>query len=111
MKIKTPHHPVILAESLLNAHSPAIVPATLRDAIGPKSGENINVQLQSNDKVLPSCRLNGQDLMTKSFLRFLAQDMQENPQRLHPFTVDLFNQINTLTAGMCVDTDRPLTGN
>ena len=101
--------PVIFAESRLTARSQTTIPATIRDALGLKAGETLHYQLLPGGEVRLSRMQNEDDPVMASFLSFLEQDMQKNPQSLKPFSADLFDRIDALTAGMEVDLDGPLT--
>jgi antitoxin PrlF len=98
------------AESTLTDRYQTTVPDNVRKVLG----------LNKRDKILYTIQPNGQVTMSKAdqedndpalgkFLSFLAQDIENNPQHIHPITSDLFNRAQSLVAGIDVDLDARLS--
>jgi len=100
------------AESRLTERSQTTIPAAIRDALHLKPGEYINYTLLAGGKVIMSRQEEEQDdPVVSQFLDFLEGDMKKNPQNIHAVPVAFWESINTLTAGVEVDLDAPLTDN
>jgi antitoxin PrlF len=51
-----------------------------------------------------------EDPALKPFLQLLAKDMLKHPERIRPFPITLLERARSLSAGVQVDLDAPLTG-
>ena len=51
----------------------------------------------------------GDDPVVGAFLEFLANDMAAHPERLRPVDPALLERIHTLTQGVEIDLDQPLS--
>ncbi|WP_336851987.1 type II toxin-antitoxin system PrlF family antitoxin [Pseudescherichia vulneris] len=99
------------ASSKLTARSQTTIPASVRDAMKLKPGEEIEYAVLPDGQVL-MCRKNSaenEDPVIGSFLQFLENDMQENPGRIKPLRASLLARAESLTADMDIDLDAPLT--
>jgi len=111
MAIQTQDADVSLyAESRLTERSQTTIPAAIRDALHLKPGEYIRYSLLPGGKVIMSRQEDEQeDPVVSNFLNFLENDMKKNPQHIHAVPVAVWESIKTLTAGVEVDLDAPLT--
>lgn len=98
------------AESRLTERSQTTIPAAIRDALHLKPGEYIHYTLLAGGKVIMSRNEYEQDdPVVSQFLNFLENDMMNNPQNIHQVPTAFWAGIQTLTAGVEVDLDAPLT--
>lgn len=98
------------ASSKLTARSQTTIPATVRDAMNLKPGEEIEYQVLANGTVVMARKSAAEeDPVIEQFLEFLAQDLGRNPSRIKPLSTSLVSRAESLTAGMDVDLDAPLT--
>lgn len=98
------------AESRLTERSQTTIPVVIRDALSLKPGEYIEYTLTAEGNVIMSRQQKEQsDPIVSQYLSFLADDMMNNPQNIRLVTVDFWEGIETLTAGIEVDLDAPLT--
>lgn len=98
------------AESRLTERSQTTIPAAIRDALHLKPGEYIRYSLLAGGKVIMSRQEDEEDdPVVLNFLTFLENDMKKNPQNIHAVPVAVWDSIKTLTAGVEVDLDAPLT--
>jgi len=79
------------------------------------------LKLGKRDKILYTIRPDGDVVLTRAmpeenqdpvlgrFLDFLAQDMTHNPQRLQALDTKLVERIRSLTEGVEIDLDEPLS--
>lgn len=100
------------AESRLTERSQTTIPAAIRDALQLKPGESIHYTLLAGGKVIMSRKDEEQDdPVVSQFLAFLENDMKKNPQNIVPVSASFWNGIKTLTSGVEVNLDEPLTDN
>lgn len=99
------------ASSRLTARSQTTIPASVRDAMNLQPGEEIEYSVLHNGEVLISRKNSAEedDPVVNAFLNFLERDMQDNPQRIKPLSPSLMARVASLTQGMDVDLDAPLT--
>lgn len=98
------------AESRLTERSQTTIPASIRDALHLKPGEQIEYALLAGGQVILSRKNDVQDdPVVANFLNFLENDMVKNPQNIRAVSTDLWSSIEELTAGIEVDLDAPLT--
>lgn len=98
------------AESRLTDRSQTTIPASIRDALHLKPGEQIEYSLLPGGQVILSRKDETEgDPVVSQFLNFLENDMGRNPQHIHAVPMDLWSSIKELTAGIEVDLDTPLT--
>ncbi|NJL18986.1 MAG: hypothetical protein HC901_01350 [Bdellovibrionaceae bacterium] len=106
---------ILEAEAKLTSQNQITLPTVVRKAMGLRGGVS-RVRFQ----ILPSRRV--QMLRVKSkeedqedpalgpFLKLLAGDIQNHPQRIKPFPSRLLKKARSLAKGVVVDLDVPLTG-
>ena len=99
------------AESTLTDRYQTTVPETVRRAL----------RLGKRDKIHYTIRPNGEVVLTRAerdeeadpalgaFLRFLARDITEHPERLQAMDAGLVQRIQSLVGGVEVDLDAPLS--
>lgn len=99
------------ASSRLTARSQTTIPASVRDAMHLQPGEEIEYAILSDGSVFISRKEqeSEDDPVIDSFLSFLARDMQHHPERIQPLDASLFARAESLTDGMDIDLDAPLT--
>ncbi|MBS6034556.1 type II toxin-antitoxin system PrlF family antitoxin [Pantoea brenneri] len=99
------------ASSRLTARSQTTIPAAVRDAMNLQPGENIEYAVLPGGKVLISRQetVSDDDPVMASFLSFLADDMRQHPEKIKTLDAALVTRIASLTAGMDVNLDAPLT--
>ena len=97
------------AESRLTDRYQTTIPQNVRTTLGLTKGDKIHYTMESNGQVTMSRVEEEEDPVIGNFLNFLAQDMSKNPQNIKPITSDLFNRMKSLTDGIEVDLDAPLS--
>lgn len=99
------------ASSKLTARSQTTIPASVRDAMKLKPGEEIEYQVLGDGTVVIARKSppENEDPIIEQFLHFLAKDMAHNPSQIKPLDISLMSRASSLTAGMDVDLDAPLT--
>ena len=98
------------AESTLTSRYQTTIPEKVRTALGLAKGDKVHYTIEPNGKVTMSrAEQEDEDPVLGEFLNFLAQDMSKNPQNIKPITSDLFNRMKSLTDGIEVDIDAPLS--
>lgn len=100
---------LLITESTLTDRYQTTVPDAVRRALHLGKREKIRYTIQPDGNVLMS-RVDPDeaDPVLGSFLSFLANDMQANPQRLKAATPELVSRIQSLIDGIEVDLDAPL---
>lgn len=102
--------PNFQAESKLTNRYQTTIPEKVRTTLGLVKGDKIHYTMEPNgNKVTLSRAEQEEDPVIENFLNFLAQDMSKNPQNIKPITSNLFNRIKSLTDGIEVDLDAPLS--
>ena len=98
------------AESTLTDRYQTTIPENVRKALRLNKRDKIHYTIEPNGKVTMSrAELEDEDPVVGKFLNFLAEDMSKNPQNIKPITTELFNRIKSLTDGIEVDLDAPLS--
>lgn len=99
------------AESTLTDRYQTTVPEPVRRAL----------QLDKRDRILYRIRPNGEVILTRAvsaeendpllgeFLAFLARDLASHPERLQTIDASLLQRLQSLTAGIEIDLDAPLS--
>ena len=102
---------ILEVESTLTDRYQTTVPETVRRAL----------QLGKRDKIHYSIRLGGEVVLSRaapieeddpalgSFLNFLAHDIASHPERLLAIDVQFVQRLQSLTSGIDVDLDAPLS--
>ncbi len=88
------------------------IPKPVREALGLGYGGRVAFYVDENrhvsiEKVLDEA---DDDPVIDSFLAFLADDMQQHPDRIREFPQALVERMVELTKGMHVDPDEPILG-
>ncbi|WP_312983740.1 type II toxin-antitoxin system PrlF family antitoxin [Atlantibacter sp.] len=98
------------ASSKLTARSQTTIPASVRDAMNLKPGEEIEYAVLADGQVLMTRKeANAEDdPVMESFLSFLANDIQRNPSQIHALDTAFWADVDALTEGVDVDLDAPL---
>lgn len=100
---------LLVTESTLTDRYQTTVPDTVRKALRLGKREKIRYTIQPNGNVLMSrADQDEADPVLGSFLSFLANDIQANPQRLKATSPELVARIRNLVGGVAVDLDAPL---
>ena len=100
---------ILVSESTLTNRYQTTVPDPIRKALGLKKREKIRYTIQANGDVLLSRVDTEADPLLNQFLRFLAQDIADNPSQISAAGSDLANRIQTLVADVDINLDAPLS--
>lgn len=98
------------ASSKLTARSQTTIPASVRDAMNLKPGEEIEYAVLSDGQVLMSRKEANteDDPVMESFLSFLANDIQRHPSQVRALDTAFWHDVDALTEGIDIDLDAPL---
>ena len=100
---------LLVSESTLTDRYQTTVPNAVRKALHLSKREKIRYTIQPNGNVLLSRADNNEaDPALGSFLTFLANDIQNNPQRLQAVTPELVSHLQNLVSDIDIDLDAPL---
>lgn len=100
---------LLITESTLTDRYQTTVPDAVRKALHLNKREKIRCTIQPDGNVVLSrADKEEADPVLGSFLTFLANDMQDTPQRLKAATPELANRILSLVGDIDVDLDAPL---
>lgn len=87
------------------------IPKSVREALGLGYGGRVAFYVDENRHVSLEREIDEEDdPVIDSFLTFLSQDMENNPNHIEEFSVALRQRMEALTRGMQVDPDDPITG-
>lgn len=101
---------LIAAESTLTDRYQTTVPDAVRRALNLGKRDKLRYTVQPDGNVLLSRAADTDtDPALDAFLGFLAKDMAQHPERLQALDKALVQRVQTLTAGMAVDLDAPLS--
>lgn len=102
---------ILKAESTLTDRFQTTVPEPVRRALGLEKRDKIKYTIGSNGEVVLSRAENaeGDDPVLSEFLRFLASDMENSPERLRAVDAQLVRHLRKLTKNVDVDLDAPLS--
>jgi antitoxin PrlF len=102
-------NPILVTESTLTDRYQTTVPDPVRKALHLHKREKIRYTIQPNGNVLMSrADQDSCDPALHSFLSFLANDIQHNPQHLKAITPELVSHVQNLVGNMDVDLNAPL---
>jgi antitoxin PrlF len=102
-------NPILVSESTLTDRYQTTVPDPVRKALHLHKREKIRYTIQPDGNVLLSRADQGNaDPALDSFLSFLANDIQHNPQHLKAVTTELVSRIQNLVGNIDVDLDAPI---
>ena len=98
-------------ESTLTDRYQTTVPETVRRALRLGKRDKIHYTIRPDGEVVLTRAAPGEgdDPVLASFLRFLARDMAEHPERLQAMETGLAQRIQELVGGVEVDLDAPLS--
>lgn len=100
---------ILITESTLTDRYQTTVPDAVRKALHLKKREKIRYTVQPDGSVLLSRADQVEpDPALGSYLTFLANDIQQNPQRVEGLTPELASRIRSLIGGVDVDLDSSL---
>jgi len=100
---------ILITESTLTDRYQTTVPDSVRKALHLNKREKIRYTIQPDGSVLLS-KANQQDVdpALSSFLSFLAEDIQQNPEHLKVVTPELMSRIENLISDVDIDLNAPL---
>lgn len=99
----------ISAESTITDRYQTTIPSNIRQALGLKKRDKIRYTIQSDGKILISRAAQKEsDPVVENFLKFLEQDMENNPQRLQTIPSELISHAQFLVSDMELNLDEPL---
>lgn len=100
---------LLIIESTLTDRYQTTVPDAVRKALHLNKREKIRYTIQPDGNVVLSrADKEESDPALGSFLTFLANDIQDNPQRLQAATPELASRIQSLVGDIDVDLDASL---
>ncbi|MBD2254763.1 type II toxin-antitoxin system PrlF family antitoxin [Nostoc parmelioides] len=101
--------PVLCSESTLTDRYQTTVPEPIRKALGLNKRDKICYTIQPDGQVVISrAEQTENDPIIEQFLRFIAEDIQKNPQHLKAINSDLVSRIQSLVADVDFHIDEPL---
>jgi len=100
----------LVTESTLTDRFQTTVPSVVRQALHLGKKDKIKFIIQPNGNVMLS-RVEPveSDPVVDSFLAFVANDMQQHPEKIQPLTASMRDRVELLTAGVDLDLDTPLS--
>lgn len=100
---------LISSESTLTERYQTTVPSIVRRALHLNKHDKLQYTIQLDGNVLLSrAGQKEDDPAIGSFLSFLANDIIQNPNRLHGISTDLVNEVQSLIHDTDIDLDSPL---
>lgn len=102
---------VLKAESTLTDSYQTTVPETVRRALRLGKKDKIQYTITANGEVILSRaeKADGDDPVLGQFLRFLAHDIANSPERLQAVDTQLVQRLRGLVKGVELDLDSPLS--
>lgn len=102
-------HAVLESESTLTDRYQTTVPETVRKALQLQKRDKIHYTVLDNgDVVMSRADAKEHDPAIGQFLHFLANDIQQNPQRLQSIDSGLVKRVLSLVTDVELDLDAPL---
>ena len=98
-------------DSTLTERYQTTVPQTVRRALKLGKGDKIHYTIRSNGEVVLTRHTtsSASDPALSAFLTFLAVDITKHPERLKAMDASFVQKLQTLTEGVELDLDCPLT--
>ena len=97
-------------DSTLTNRYQTTIPKVIRDALGLEKLDKIRYTVQPDGSVLISRAEQGEDdPVLDSFLKFLADDIIQNPQNIKTIDSDLLDRIRSLVSDVDIDLDSSLS--
>ena len=99
------------AESTLTERYQTTVPEIVRRALRLNKRDKIHYEIRTNGEVVlkRAVPFAGDDPALGAFLQFLARDIANHPERLLPVDVEMAQRITSLTEGIEIDLDAPIS--
>ena len=99
------------AESTLTERYQTTVPEIVRRALRLNKRDKIHYVIRTDGEVVltRSVPSEGDDPVLGAFLEFLARDIASHPERLVPVDAEFAQRIQSLTDGIDIDLDAPLS--
>lgn len=101
-----------VAESTLTDRYQTTIPSFVRDELGLSKRDKLAFfKSEEGHLLLKRAEPEAEEFSaeTLAWLDFLRQQQDRDPQSLTPITQELWDRISTLTAGIEVDLDKPLS--
>ena len=95
-------------ESTLTDRYQTTVPETVRRALKLGKRDKIHYSIRPSGEVVLT-RAEGDDPVLGQFLGFLARDLASHPERLQAIDASFVQRLQSLTGGIEVDLDAPLS--
>lgn len=96
-------------ESTLTDRFQTTVPSPVRKALHLGKKDKIKYVIQADGSVLMSrAESTDSDPVLGGFLSFLANDMQQHPEKIQPLTASMRKSVEALVDGIDIDLDAPL---
>lgn len=100
----------LVTESTLTERFQTTIPSIVRQALHLNKKDKIKFIIQSDGNVMLSrVESTESDPVVESFLAFIANDMQNNPDKLQTLSASMCDRISALTANIEIDLDAPLS--
>ena len=101
---------ILYAEATLTERYQNTIPAVVRKALHLKKGDQVRYAISDTGEVKLS-RVGSEqaDPVIEQFLNFLANDLQQHPNRLQSITPYLRSRIDALVGDINIDLDAPLS--
>ncbi|MBL4911136.1 MAG: type II toxin-antitoxin system PrlF family antitoxin [Alteromonadaceae bacterium] len=97
-------------ESTLTDRFQTTVPSVVRQALNLNKKDKIKFIIQPNGNVMLSrVEPTESDPAIESFLAFIANDMQQHPEKYQPLTASMRDRVESLTSGIELDLDASLS--
>jgi antitoxin PrlF len=98
------------AESTLTDRYQTTIPELVRKALKAEKRDKIHYSILPNGQVVITViKQPEDDPLLGTFLSFLGEDINKNPQNIQSVSSDMLNQIQSLVAGTVINLDAPLS--
>ena len=99
---------ILEVESTLTDRYQTTVPETVRRALQLGKRDKIHYTIRPSGEVVLT-RAEGDDPVLGQFLGFLARDIASHPERMQAIDASFVQRLQSLTGGIEVDLDAPLS--